>query len=103
MPETPAASQNPKSRIYSLQASVVRVQMSLIKIDKGRRKGVRKGDYFDLFASGPEGTAGGAVARAEVKSVNADGAVLSVVQQLQDTEVEEGFIARKLIHKPPAK
>jgi hypothetical protein len=80
-------------RSYDLEAKVTSYNDSLflLKINKGAADMVENGQLFDIF-SGKE-----PIARAQVSHVRADEAALTVLEYYQDTWIEKGSIARRVV------
>jgi hypothetical protein len=93
------------ARSYSLEARVLRAndKMNMIKIDKGKEDHIKIGDIFDIFSVKADGSVIEVIARSKVKSVKSDAAVLNVTEHLKNILVQEDFVAKKLIQRPPGK
>jgi hypothetical protein len=88
---------------YDLDAQVVSVndQLYLIKINKGRADGVKKGQLFDIFqvvenAIATENTQI-LIARAKVTYLKNDEAALAIVEYYKEKWIEEGFAAKRVL------
>ncbi len=105
MPAKNAARSRPGTRVlltperrfrsYDLEAKVTSYNDSLylVKIDKGAAEMVENGQLFDIFS----GTGQEPIARAQVSYVRADEAALTVLEYYQDTWIEKGSIARRVV------
>lgn len=82
---------------YAYEARVIRVndRLNLVKIDKGTQDGVAEGQIFDIFSLKPDGTIREPIARAQVTSVKAAEAALTITEYFKEVWIEEGFIAKK--------
>ncbi len=78
---------------YDLDANVASVndQLYIAKISRGKRDGIEKGQFFDVFSGEKR------IARCKVAEVKRDEAILSVVEYFIETWIDVGFQARRLI------
>jgi len=81
---------------YGAPAKILRTndRLNLIKIDKGSQDGVEVGQIYDIFRVKADGSAGEAIARAQVNAVKPNEAALNVTEYFKEVLIDEGFIAK---------
>lgn len=84
---------------YDTEGTVVKIndRMNLIKINKGSRDGVKRGDTFDIFARQTEDGPGDTIARAKVTAVRPEESALEIEEYFKEAYVEVGCPAKKLV------
>ena len=85
---------------YSLDAKVLKVndRMNLVKINKGSQDGINTGDVFDIFSVRKDGSIGVSIARGLASSVRLEEAAIDITEFFKEVWIEEGFLAKRLIH-----